>query len=140
MRFLCFKRELWIIYQKFALKNQIKWRLYVIKKVILVGLMFVVFFGWKDIVSADSVTEENAVISEVKELDKAVNTISKQYPQKILIRKILFNQTVQKNQKKFQQSLKIAVKQNLQLMRTLYKPELLEVKQSLNGLRLVAME
>lgn len=29
------------------------------KKVILVGLMFVVFFGWKDIVSADSVTEEN---------------------------------------------------------------------------------
>jgi hypothetical protein len=39
--------------------------------------MFVVFFGWKDIVSADSVTEENAVISEVKELDKAVNTISK---------------------------------------------------------------
>ena len=40
------------------------------KKVILVGLMFVVFFGWKDIVSADSVTEENAVISEVKELER----------------------------------------------------------------------
>ncbi|MDC0784244.1 hypothetical protein POG06_17255, partial [Enterococcus innesii] len=41
------------------------------KKVILVGLMFVVFFGWKDIVSADSVTEENAVISEVKELEQS---------------------------------------------------------------------
>ena len=51
-------------------KNQIKWRLYVMKKVILVGLMFVVF-GWKDIVSADSVTEENAVISEVKELEQS---------------------------------------------------------------------
>lgn len=29
------------------------------------------FFGWKDIVSADSITEENAVVSEVKELEQS---------------------------------------------------------------------
>lgn len=40
------------------------------KKVLLVGLMFVTFFGWKDIVSADSVTEENSIVSEIKELEQ----------------------------------------------------------------------